>query len=271
MHHAVTPVPPAVVRAVDRALAGAGADAATVADELDAVVDALDGSGALRRALSDISVSADERAALAEHILGQKIGPRALAVVVAVARHRWRSDRDLPTAVEQGSAQAAMTAAEADGALVRVEEELFAFGRVLAGSRALRASLTDLRAERSDRLALVDALLADKVHPATLRLVHRLVAQPRGRTVTASLTALGRLAAERRQALIATATTAIPLTDAQEERLGVVLTRIYGRSVKVNNAVDPTVIGGVQVQVEDETVDSTVLARLDEVRRRLAG
>lgn len=270
MHRVLTPVPAGVARAIDRALAGAD-DVARVADELSAVVDALDESGSLRRALSDTSVSADERAALAEHVLGSQIGPRALAVVTAIAAHRWRSDRDLPGAVEQGAAQAALTAAEADGALGRVEEELFAFGRALAGSRALRAALSDLRAEPAARAALVDDVLTDRAHPVTRQLVARVAARPRGRTVTASLAALGRLAAERQQALVATATTALPLTAAQKERLAALLTRIHGRQVKVNNAVDPGVIGGVQVQVGDEMVDSTVLARLDDVRRRLAG
>ena len=271
MRHTPMPVPAGVVLAVDRALAGAGADAGAVADELDAVVDALDASASLRRALSDVSVTADARAALAGHVLGDRVGPRALAVVEAVVRHRWRSDRDLPGAVEQGAAQAALTAAAADGALTRVEEELFAFDRVLAGSRALRAALSDPRAQESARLGLVDELLGDRVHPVTLRLVRRVVSRPRGRTVSGSLVALGRLAAERQQALVAKATTAVRLTEAQANRLGDALTRIYGRPVKVNNAVDPAVIGGVQVQVGDETVDSTVIARLDEVRRRLAG
>ncbi len=271
MHHAVTPVPAGVVLAVDRALAGAGSAATAVADELVAVVDALDASGSLRRALSDVSGTADDRAALAEHVLGDRVGARALAVVVAVVRHRWRTDRDVTAAVERGAAQAALTAAEADGALGRVAEELFAFDRVLVGSRALRAALSDQRSQVSARLALVDGLLADKVHPTTLRLVRRIVSQPRGRTVSGSLADLGRLAAERQLALVAKATTAVRLTEAQTDRLERTLTKMYGRGVKVNNAIDPTVIGGVQVQVGDETVDSTVIARLDEVRRRLAG
>lgn len=271
MHPVATPVPAGIVLAVDRALAGVGDEAASVADELAAVVDTLDASGSLRRALSDVSISAEDRAALAEHVLGDRVGPRALAVVVAVVRHRWRSDRALPGAVERGAAQAALAAAEVDGALGRVAEELFAFDRALAGSRALRAALSDQRATEAARSAVVEGLLADKVHPVTLRLVRRIVSRPRGRTVSGSLADLGRLAAERQRALVATATTAVRLSEAQVDRLERALTRIYGRAVKVNNAVDPTVIGGVQVQVGDETVDSTVIARLDEVRRRLAG
>jgi F-type H+-transporting ATPase subunit delta len=57
----------------------------------------------------------------------------------------------------------------------------------------------------------------------------------------------------------------------QEERLVAVLQRAYGRPVKVNVAVEPEVVGGISVRVGDDLVDSTVVARLDEVRRKLAG
>ena len=49
------------------------------------------------------------------------------------------------------------------------------------------------------------------------------------------------------------------------------LEQTYGRAVKLNISLDPDVLGGLRIQVGQEVVDSTVAARLDDARRRLAG
>jgi F-type H+-transporting ATPase subunit delta len=70
---------------------------------------------------------------------------------------------------------------------------------------------------------------------------------------------------------VARVTAALPLTEQQRERLTAALRRIYDHDVWLNVDVDPEVIGGLRVQVGDEVIDATVLSRLDEARRRLAG
>jgi F-type H+-transporting ATPase subunit delta len=77
-------------------------------------------------------------------------------------------------------------------------------------------------------------------------------------------------AARRRQQVVAHVVAAAPLTTEQRDRLEAALQRRYGR-VRLNIDVDPSVLGGIRVQVGSELVDGTVTTRLDEARRRLAG
>jgi len=49
------------------------------------------------------------------------------------------------------------------------------------------------------------------------------------------------------------------------------LGRIYGRQVSVHVEVEPAVMGGIRVQVGDEVIDGSVAARLEVLRRRMAG
>ena len=80
-----------------------------------------------------------------------------------------------------------------------------------------------------------------------------------------------RYAAARREQLTAVVTTAAPLTPEQTARLASALQRIYSKPILVQQLIEPDVIGGIRVQVGDEVVDGTVLRRLDEARRHLAG
>lgn len=252
-------------------LRAAGTDAAALGAQLFAVVDALDSSGSLRRALSDPSRAAEDKAALVAGLLRGKVDDRVVELVAGLARARWSSESDLVEAVEESAFDAVLASAQAAGRLEQVEDELFRFERVLAGERDLRRALTDRAASAQDRGVLVRRLLDGKVEPATLQVVERLAVAPRGRSVSALLGLVGRLAARRRQRLVATVSVAAPPTSAQTGRLEELLERAYGRPVQLNVSVDPEVIGGMRIQVGDEVVDSTVLARLDDARRRLAG
>jgi len=61
------------------------------------------------------------------------------------------------------------------------------------------------------------------------------------------------------------------LTETQFARLQAGLNALYGRELKVNITVDPGLIGGIRVQVGDEVLDASVVSRLGQLHRQLAG
>lgn len=260
-----------VTASFEPVLRQSGSQAAELGAQLFAVVDALDGSGSLRRALSDPSRSGDDKAALVQGLLRGKVDDRVVAVVQDAARARWSAEEDLTEALETLAIDAVLASAQPAGRLEQVEDEVFRFERTLVGQAELRRALTERAADPELRGRLVRELLAGKVEPATLQLVQRAAVAPRGRTMTSSLALVGRLAAARRERLVASVTVAVEPSLQQMERLRTLLERAYGREVQLNVSVDPHVIGGMRIRVGDEVVDSTVLARLDDARRKLAG
>jgi F-type H+-transporting ATPase subunit delta len=65
-------------------------------------------------------------------------------------------------------------------------------------------------------------------------------------------------------------TTAVDLDQEQRRRLAAALSSFYdGKKVHLNVVVDPTVIGGIRVQIGDDVVDGTILRRLEGVKRHL--
>ena len=79
-----------------------------------------------------------------------------------------------------------------------------------------------------------------------------------------------RLAADYRNKLVAHVRVALPLEPKQRERLTAALSELYGKRVHLNVDVDPSVLGGIRVEIGDEVLDGTVARRLDDVRRQLA-
>ncbi len=75
--------------------------AATVGDELFAVVRLLDGEPGLRRALADYTRPRDARTGLAAELLGGRVSAATLDVVSGLAGARWSVPRDLADAAEE--------------------------------------------------------------------------------------------------------------------------------------------------------------------------
>ncbi|MFD7965989.1 F0F1 ATP synthase subunit delta [Streptomyces zaomyceticus] len=246
-------------------------DATKLADELAAVTALLHREVSLRRVLTDPAQSGEAKAELAQRLLSGQVGGETADLVSGMVRSRWSRSRDLVDAAEELANIADLTAAQKAGTLDGVEDELFRFGRIVSSSPELRSALTDKAATATAKGELLRSLLGGKAHATTERLVGRLVTQPRGRSLEAGLESLSKLAAARRNRMVAVVTSAVPLSDQQKQRLGAVLAKLYGRDMHLNLDVDPSVLGGITVQVGDEVINGSIAERLEEATRRLAG
>jgi F-type H+-transporting ATPase subunit delta len=246
-------------------------DVVKLAEELASVTALLHREVSLRRVLTDPAQPGEAKADLARRLLDGQVGGPAVDLLSAMVGSRWSQPRDLVDSVEELAATADLAAAQQTGGLDNVEDELFRFGRIVESDTGLRAALTDPAADVRAKSELLKRLLGGRADPATERLVVRLVTQPRGRSLEAGLQTLSRLAATRRDRLVAVVTSAVQLSDRQKQRLGDALATLYGHRMHLNLEVDPEVLGGIAVRVGDEVIDGTVLQRLDTAKRRLAG
>jgi F-type H+-transporting ATPase subunit delta len=240
----------------------------TLAGELFAVVDAIEGQPALRRTLTDPGLPAERRRELARRLLEGKVSQAAVRVAEEAAALRWGGGRAMTAAVERQGVRAELRAAQRNDQLDDVEDELFRFERTVIGERELSAALRDRSVDLTGRVGLVTRLLDGKAHEATVVLARRAVAARDG---SFSDTVQGYLAraAELRQRGLATVRVARPLTAEQHARLRAALSRQVGREVAMHVIVDPEVLGGVRVELGDEVIEGTVVSRLDQVSREI--
>jgi F-type H+-transporting ATPase subunit delta len=227
------------------ALAGrTAAEASEVGDQLFAVLGLLNREPALRRSLSDPSRDRTARIGLAEALLAGKISAATLDLVTGLVASRWSEPGDLADAIDELAVLAMAEAADKEGLLDELEDELFRFGRIAAGNPDLRAALSNQFVPAEGRASLVRELVADKVSEPALRLITQAAAHPRGRSLDGALESYAKLVAE--------------------------LVAAYGHDVHLDVVHDPGLIGGITVRIGDELIDGSVASRLAELRRNLA-
>jgi F-type H+-transporting ATPase subunit delta len=258
-------------RLTGHARATTGPELVTLADELFAVARLLDGQLSLRRALSDPAGKPEDRAALARRLFAGKVSDVTLDLVETVAGQRWSHPIDLVDAFMTLATEASLDAANVRGELDGVEDELFRFGRIVSGDRELGRLLSDRKASAEGKRALLDRLLSGRVSPVTEQLLRNVLTGPHVGTAENAVERLSDVASRRRGRSVARVTSAVALTADQEQRLSDVLRRIYGRTVGLQITVDPSLLGGLIVQVGDEVIDGSIAHRLEAAERRLAG
>jgi F-type H+-transporting ATPase subunit delta len=245
------------------------ADLVTVGEQLDAVADLLDREAVLRRTLADASTDPEAREGLAGRVFDNQVEGSVADVVKAAAKASWSKPADLVQALRVVARESLLAAAEADGRLDAVEDELFRLGRIVGGQPDLERLLGSPSADAQGKQKVLDDLLENKAEPITRRLAAQLVAHPLTHHVSTGLERLAELAADRRQRSVATVRSAVELSDEQQERLAGVLARIYGREITVHLEVDPDLLGGLVIQVGDEVIDGSAAGHLDDLNRRL--
>jgi F-type H+-transporting ATPase subunit delta len=243
-------------------------ETAAMGEELFAVAGILRDDAALRRALTDNSVEGEAKAGLAQAVFGKALGDPALSLVTDAASRRWTSSNDLAIALEHVAAVVTVRSAGRDGS--RVGDELFAVRRLIDTNPELRSTLSDRSRSAEDRSALLSGLLDKQVLPATSVLVGQAITGGRG-TVDAALDEYLDVAAEAMEETVATVYTARELSTGEQERLSTALSKHYDTTVQIHVVVDEGLIGGLRVEIGDDVIDGTVVTRLDEARRRLAG
>jgi F-type H+-transporting ATPase subunit delta len=239
-----------------------------IAQELFSAGRIIGGSAQLISMLADTSANADEKRAVLKAVFGAGLSETTVTLLGAVVANRWSSTDDLLAGIEELGLRAAAESAPPEA---NIDLELFAFGSAVSSNPELELAVSSKLGTVESKVALVEALLANKVFPQTLAILRHLVQQPRGRRIGELLRTAASIVADQSGLSVATVTTATPIAADQLDRLKRGLAAKFGRDVKLNLVVDPSLIGGLRVQVGDNVIDDSVSSKLKELRLQLAG
>lgn len=171
----------------------------------------------------------------------------------------------------QGYAESLFAAARAEGETGRLEEQFFALAKALSSEAKVRDALGDSALPAANKRKLLEDLMGERAAAKAGPLLGFVIEQGRSRELPAILERFVEVAAASRDEVLAEVRSAVALDAKQQERLAAALGKATGRAVEVRVVVDRELIGGVIAKVGDQVFDSSVRARLREVRDRVSG
>ena len=118
---------------------------------------------------------------------------------------------------------------------------------------------------KEERCHILDQSFRGKVHPYVLNFLKILTERGYARYFGDCRKAFEDQYNQDNGILPVCAVTAVPLSETQFEKLAQKLGDITGKTVKLNNRVDPACLGGVRLIYDGKQVDGTVQNRLDTI------
>jgi F-type H+-transporting ATPase subunit delta len=166
-------------------------------------------------------------------------------------------------------ARAAFEAADEEGKLDVVHEQLGDFVAAFEAVPELAAVLTNPELDAADRKAVLEEVLGDadeRVHNLVLLAAEK----GRGGELPEIYREFDALVAARARRLTVELTTAIELTDDEARSIVAQIEQASGRTVEATRRVDPALIGGFVLRAGSLRVDASVRGRLAGLRHELA-
>ena len=155
--------------------------------------------------------------------------------------------------------------ARSEGLSAPILEQL----RVLDSSFSAEADFLKLLCapslSKQERCGIADSSFRGKVHPYVLNFLKILTEKGYAKHFHDCFVAYEEQYNQDNGILVVTALTAVPLSQEQNAKLCAKLEAVTGKHIQLRNKVDPSVMGGVQLDLGNRRVDDTVAHRLQTI------
>lgn len=174
-----------------------------------------------------------------------------------------------PGAVARVYARTLLQTAERAGAVESVTEGLAGFEGSLSAQPTLRRFLVAPQIPADDKRALLERAFGERLHPLVVRFLQLVITRRRETLLTEIAAAWRELLDTRANRQSATVTTAVPADEATLAQIRAALERTTGKTIALETAIDPRILGGVVIRTGDLVMDTSVRSRIAALRHRL--
>lgn len=249
-------------------LRDSGEDAWRIGNELFTITNVLDHNIQLERALTDPSRPVEDKVAVVKTLIGNEAHPLTMEIMSDLVARRWSRVSDIANAAEDFGVDGMMYYADHTNTTLQVSIELAQLHSALLNLPVVRSKLYDATVPAEARIKLLYSLIGNAdFNVVTKRLAEHATCNLRNRRYLQTIQWLINKFSRHMGESMVTVTTATPLSKEQVKKLVAIYSAKTGHPVHINSVVDPTVLGGMRIQVGDEVTDNTVVAQLQHLQR----
>lgn len=176
------------------------------------------------------------------------------------------------SAAAQRYASALFDLAQENGALSEVHKDSADFAELASKTDDMAHLMASPVFSREDKTAALTKI-AEKAgaHTLLVKFVGTMAANGRAGDIVGAQTAFDALYAKQRGVKRAIVRTAKEMSGAERQRIESILAQAVGADVELTSEVDPSLIGGIQLQVGSRLIDASLAAKLDRMNTAMKG
>ncbi|ETS92770.1 ATP synthase F1 subunit delta [Veillonella sp. AS16] len=159
--------------------------------------------------------------------------------------------------------------AQEQNSLALMEEQLGYVASVMAEQSELRAFLENPLVTTDVKIKLMGKIFESAIDKTALHFLYVMIKRGRYRYIETAIKGFIKKSREARGILEATVIVAEPITAAVEQSVQAKLQDVTGKEVILTVRQDPSIMGGIVIQLGDKRIDGSVSRRLQELEKSL--
>jgi F-type H+-transporting ATPase subunit delta len=166
-------------------------------------------------------------------------------------------------------AKALFQLAQEQGKVAEVESQLQVIAEAVSSDAEVRAFLTAPGISAENKVKAIAAALGEQASPIVLNTIGLLIERGRQTEFPSLLEAYRQVSGDVLKRVDAVVTSAQPLGEEEKSKLAAQFGALTGKTVRVENVVDPSLLGGLTVRIGDTLYDGSLRGKLDRLSKQL--
>ena len=166
-------------------------------------------------------------------------------------------------------AKSLFSLSDEQGAIEHMENDVRQLQNAIAGSHELELLLKSPVIKADTKEKILVRIFDKNISDLSLEFVKILVRKGREAMLPAIIEEVLSLVRNMRNVRLAEVKTAVPMDDALRERVSKALKHLHDGDVELQETVDPSLLGGFQLLMDNRMIDASIKREIDLLRRHI--
>lgn len=173
------------------------------------------------------------------------------------------------TTIADRYAEAMLAIAEEKQCLDFVKNDLVTVSAIITDNEDLRKFIEHPLIPTKDKKEVLETLFTNKISPYVINLIKLLLDRHRMFIFKAISESFIKIFNKKFNIVVADVVTAVEIDESIKNAIQQKLSEIFSKTIQIKSKIDPKIIGGVIIKVEDQIINGSIVERLESIKKHL--